>query len=103
MNDYKYSFTNSWTNATTTAMFYYVGEEYKGRKRMNLYKVFIINAFTGSLLSEHTVVGKDQGEAALGITLTSDELALKAKDDLEMIWQKVGDFEKREVQRVRKD
>ena len=101
MNDYKIAWSN--VKATTCGAFYYIGEEYKGRKMMNLYKVFIVNAITGTLLNEYSVIGKDQGEAALSLTLTSDELALKAKDDLEIVWQKVGEYDKREVQRVRND
>ena len=68
---------------------------------MTLFKVFVIDRYKGVLMSEHTVIGRNEGEAALNFSLTDEEKKLKAKDDLEIIWQDVGEFEKREVKRVR--
>ena len=68
---------------------------------MTLFKVFVIDRYKGVLLSEHTVIGVDEGEAALNFSLTDEERKIKSKDDLEIIWQRVGEFEKREVQRTR--
>lgn len=68
---------------------------------MRLYKAYIVNRATAELLDEATLIGRDKEDAALGLTLTDAQKALKADDDLEIIWQEVGAFEKREVQRIK--
>lgn len=78
-------------------------EEPKRRNRMTLYRAYVIDRFKGEVLSEHTVVGRDTGEAALNFSLTAEEKALKQKDDLEIIWQTVGQFDKVEVTRTRQE
>ena len=96
-----------WANcmATTCAVVGYRSESFqpvkRGRNLMTLFKVFVIDRYKGVLLSEHTVIGVDEGEAALNFSLTDEERKIKSKDDLEIIWQRVGEFEKREVQRTR--
>ena len=68
---------------------------------MNLYKVYIVDRKKGVLLAEHTLVGKDTGDAALELELTEGMKALKGKDELEIVWQTVGGFEKKTVKSVR--
>ena len=68
---------------------------------MRLYKAYVINRATADLLNEVTLIGRDKEDAALGLALTEDQKALKTDDDLEIIWQEVGAFEKREVQRIK--
>ena len=67
---------------------------------MILFKVFVIDRYKGTLTREHTVIGRDEGEAALEFSLTEAEKKLKGKDDLEIIFKNMGEFEKREVQRT---
>ena len=68
---------------------------------MRLYKAYVINRATADILNEVTLIGRDKEDAALGLALTEDQKALKTDDDLEIIWQEVGAFEKREVQRIK--
>lgn len=75
----------------------------KRRECMTLYKVFCVDRNVGKLTSEHTLVGNDKEDAALELVLTDAEKALKLDDDLDIIWQSVGTFEKRVVERIRMD
>ena len=94
--------------ATATAIWTYsgynVGTGYskpKRREDMTLYKVFCVDRKEGKVTSEHTLVGNDKEDAALELALNEAEKKLKVDDDLDVIWQVVGDFTKRVVERVR--
>ena len=78
-----------------------VGKINKRREVMTLFKVYVVDRRAGVLTSEHTLVGSDEADAALALTLTDEELKLKKRDDLDIIWQQVGTFEKRVIKSVR--
>jgi hypothetical protein len=92
--------------ATTTGLMYsaiypvyrfQLMEEPKKRKESNemtLFKVYVVDILHGVVTSEHTRIGRDEGDAGIGLKLTEAEEKLKAKDALEIIWNNVGAFQK---------
>lgn len=67
---------------------------------MTLYKVYMVDIRRAVVTSEHTRIGKDEGDAGIGLTLTDEEAKLKAKDELAILWQNIGEFEKLKRSRV---
>jgi hypothetical protein len=67
---------------------------------MTLYKIYLIDRKNGHLLSEHTAVGKDEGDAAVGLNLTEEELKLKEKRLLAIVYDAVGEFDLIKVNRT---
>lgn len=67
---------------------------------MTLFKVYLLDVRKGEITSEHTLVGRDKGDAVLGLSLTDAEQKLKKRDELEILWSQVGEFEKLKVERV---
>jgi hypothetical protein len=73
----------------------------KRREIMEIFDVYIVNRVTCKILRKETLVGSDEGDAALALTLTAEEQALKAEDDLDIVFSSVGSFEKRVAQRIK--
>jgi len=67
---------------------------------MTLYKIYLVDRKNGRLLSEHTAVGKDEGDAAVGLNLTEEELKLKEKRLLAIVYSAVGEFDLVKVNRT---
>lgn len=67
---------------------------------MTLYKVYCVDIRHCVVTSEHTRIGKDVGDAGIGLELSEAEKALREKDELEMIWTTLGEFKKLGKQRV---
>lgn len=67
---------------------------------MTLFKVYLLDIRKAVVTSEHTLVGRDKGDAGLGLALKPEEQKLKARDELEILWQTVGEFEKLKIDRV---
>jgi len=88
-----------WSTTGNTLSYGY--DKPKRREDMTLFKVFCVDRMKGVVTSEHTLVGKDKEDAALELHLTEPELALKSDDDLDIIWQSVGAFEKRVIERIK--
>lgn len=72
----------------------------KDRNEMTLYKVYMVDIRRAVVTSEHTRIGRDEGDAAVGMVLTEEEKKLKSRDELEILWQDVGSFEKLKRSRV---
>ena len=94
--------------ATTTAIWTYNGSNIavgynkpKRREEMTLFKVYCVDRLKGVVTSEHTLVGNDKEDAALELQLAPEEKILKSTDDLDVVWQTVGRFEKRVIERVK--
>lgn len=68
---------------------------------MNIFDVYIVNRVTCKILRKETLIGSDEGDAALTLTLTAEEASLKSEDDLDIIYNEVGSFEKRVTQRIK--
>lgn len=68
---------------------------------MYVFKAFVIDAKTETLLREATVVGRDETDAATALALNEAELALRKKDYLEILWQEIGAFESRRAKPIR--
>jgi len=94
------------TAATTTGIVWnYVGgygqtPTKKRREQMTLFKVYLLDVRKGEVTSEHTLVGRDKGDAGLGLALNAREQKLKRRDELEILWSTVGEFEKLKIERV---
>lgn len=70
---------------------------------MEVYEVYIIDRNRLKILRRECVLGKDEADAALQLGLTDEEKKLKARDDLALVYNPVGDFEKVARSRVRID
>jgi hypothetical protein len=91
--------------ATTTSLIWSYGngitfrpmgetKKRKERNEMTLYKVYVVDILHGNVTSEHTRIGRDEGDAGIGLKLSEAEEKLKTQDALEIIWQNVGEFQK---------
>lgn len=67
---------------------------------MDIYKAFIVDRNKAKILREVTCIGRDESEAALEIGLTEAEKSLQRKDELQIVWQCVGSFERISKTRV---
>lgn len=67
---------------------------------MTLYKVYMVDIRKSAVTSEHTRIGKDEADAGIGLVLTEEEEKLRAKDELAILWQCIGEFEKLKRSRV---
>lgn len=70
---------------------------------MEVYEVYIIDRNRLKILRRECVLGKDEADAALQLGLTDEEKKLKARDDLALVYNPVGTFEKVARSRVRID
>ncbi len=72
------------------------------KKRMvDVYRVFVLNRETEELMSMATRVGEGEADAMVGFPLTDEMKKLKRRDKLVILTQRVGNFEKFEIQEVR--
>ena len=67
---------------------------------MQVFKAFLVNVKDETLIREATVVGKDEVDAATTLSLSANELVLRKKDYLEILWQDIGEFQSRRPSRV---
>jgi hypothetical protein len=102
LNDWKGVFGQSF--ATTSSLM--IGDAVprikpkRKEETMTLFKIYLVDRKNGHVLSEHTAVGKDEGDAAVGLNLTEEELKLKEKRLLSIIYQPVGEFDLVKVNRT---
>ena len=88
--------------ATTCAIVSAPIYEPEEKKRMvDVYQVFVLNRETEELMSTTTRVGEGEADAMVGFPLTDEMKKLKRRDKLVILTQRVGNFEKFEIQEVR--
>ena len=74
---------------------------YKERRVVYVYNVYVINRETEEVLSNEVVTGESESDAMIGFPLSKKMVALKKQDKLALIATAVGSFDKVEVQEVR--